>query len=155
MRTCIRRLLALVLIGAVVAMAAGPVSAAKYATHHINWLLLTPTKVYVATKIGDYSTPNTGNKYLIIMFHTVNKDDVPQSVSSSDFKARLSNGQIVSPSYTNPTPDLNSTLDVNASYDGGLNFEVPASIHSMTVTWSPSPGFSEVKWPSYTWRFYF
>jgi hypothetical protein len=130
-------------------------AAPKYATYHINWLMLTPTKVYTTDNLGKYSTPDAGNKFLIVMFHVVNKDDVPQQIAGRDFKARLSNGQIVDASYTTPTPDLNSTLDVGVSYDGGLNFKIPVGVHSAAITWAPSPGISDVKWPSYTWRFAF
>jgi hypothetical protein len=129
-------------------------AAPKYPSYHINWLMLTPTKVYTADNLGPYSTPNVGNKFLIVTFHVVNKDDVPQQVSSGDFKARLSTGQIVDTSFETPTPDLNGTLDVGASRAGAISFEIPIGVHRASITWAPSPPYG-VSWPTYTWKFAF
>jgi hypothetical protein len=130
-------------------------AAARYPTYHINWLMLTPERVATVSSFGDTTPDNNGDKFLNIVVHATNKDDVTQEISTDDFKARLSTGQIVDTSFDAPDPSIGATLSSGASFTGNLTFEIPGNVHSANVTWAPSAPCCDVTWPTYTWKFSF
>ena len=150
-----RRVLALCCL---LALLAGPkvAQAAKYPTYHINELTLTPYKISTTNSITQYINADPGKKYVVIMFHEVNRDDVPQAASSSDFKLS-SNGQVVGTGYEDPTPKLDSVVLLpGARQDGGIAFQVDSHAHSGLLAWHvDAPLFSSETWPTYVWKLTF
>ncbi len=138
----------------VVTVLALPAQAApKYATYHINYLMLTPSKVYSTRDLGNYQVAQDGKKFLVVLFHVVNKGDVQQEVTYNDIKATLSSGQIIEESFDSFSPRLSGTvLDVGGVINAGLAFDVPAGMHSAALKWHPSGGFSDVQMPTYAWK---
>ena len=126
------------------------VQAAQHATKHLDMVYLAVDKSATETKLGDYSTPDSGKVYLSVWVDATNHNDVQKRFSTSDLAVSV-NGAAYDNAYTTPSPELkNTVLDPGASISGTITFQVPSGHHIAVFKWAPQSGYEE-HWPVATW----
>lgn len=131
-----------------------------WATHHINYLYLTPLAVAATRRaVGLGGRPRAGQQFVLVTFREVNSDDVEQQVPRADLTLVTSSGATIRPGgAVLPADVTQAMLPSGAALTGQVMWEVPAALHRATVRWRPTPpsAFSpQVRWPSYTWKISF
>jgi Domain of unknown function (DUF4352) len=132
---------------------AAPTQAAHYATHHANYLYLTPLNVKTSTGFS-YNSPSAGKVYLIVHGHLVNHDDVQQEIGYGDMNLVVG-GVSEDTSFAVPDqPLIGQLLDPGTQITGDVIFEVPVGSHSAILHWAPKDPLwltSNVHWPVFSW----
>ncbi len=91
------------------------------------------------SKGGEFSTPKSGNIFLIVNVTATNMKSSAQSISSAlNFKLADSTGQ----SYTETVVDNqknppDGTVNANSKVTGEIAYEVPKSEHNFTLAFQP------------------
>jgi hypothetical protein len=130
----------------------------QYLTYHVNELFLTPFRVKTTDDLGDSSRPASGTIFLVVSFHAVNKDDVENEVSKSDFRLRAGNRSLEPDPFASTVDQLAYVvIQPGARLDGSLVFKVTRSTHAGVLSWMPKPPqeVTTLTYPVFSWNLQF